>query len=255
MVTAMASKAPEDRPDSVVPKSVVVKFRSSIDGTESCRPLEDVSAPTLQGAAPWRSFRWYRGQKHYSGTFWSATQCGHVVYESRLELARLLLADFDTSVSGIVAQPFLLRANVDGKQCKHVPDYFLITTDGPVVVDVKPRRLLAKPVVIRTLAWTRETVESRGWRYEVWSGAPPAYLVNVRFLAGYRRYQFFDSELIDRMSSPDLVGTTVGEAIRRHSRWPAAIARATLMHLLWRQHFAVDLTRPLTRDHVLGSPA
>ena len=34
----------------------------------------------------------------------------HVIYESRLELARLLVADFDQSVNCIVAPPFMLRA-------------------------------------------------------------------------------------------------------------------------------------------------
>ncbi|WP_341866155.1 hypothetical protein [Streptomyces olivochromogenes] len=32
-----------------------------------------------------------------------------MIYESRLELARLLFADFDPLVRGIVAQPFLLK--------------------------------------------------------------------------------------------------------------------------------------------------
>lgn len=52
--------------------------------------------------------------KHYSGTFWAATNRGHVIYESRLELARLLFADFDRSGQRIVAQPFLLKAHVAG---------------------------------------------------------------------------------------------------------------------------------------------
>ena len=106
----------------------------------------------MQDAAPWRTFRWRRGQKHYSGTYWSAKQNAHVVYESRFELARLLLADFDTAVSHIVSQPFLLVTSVEGKQRKHIPDHLLITNDGPVVVDVKPRRHLTKPVVVRTFA-------------------------------------------------------------------------------------------------------
>jgi hypothetical protein len=63
----------------------------------------------LQSACPWRTFRWYKGQKHYSGTYWSATMRDHVIYESRLELSRLLFADFDPLVRGIVAQPFLLK--------------------------------------------------------------------------------------------------------------------------------------------------
>jgi hypothetical protein len=70
------------------------------------------------------------GQKHYSGTYWSSTVSGPVIYESRLELARLLFADFDHRVLDIVAQPFLLRAAVDQKARKHVPDYLVITDTG-----------------------------------------------------------------------------------------------------------------------------
>jgi hypothetical protein len=92
-------------------------------------------------------FRWYKGQRHYSGTYWCATMRDHVIYESRLELARLIFADFDQSVHRILAQPFLLKAKVDGKIRKHIPDYFLATDHGPVVVDVKPEHLLAKPIV------------------------------------------------------------------------------------------------------------
>jgi hypothetical protein len=36
-----------------------------------------------------------------------------VIYESRLELARLLYADSEFHVNRIVAQPFLLSAKVD----------------------------------------------------------------------------------------------------------------------------------------------
>jgi hypothetical protein len=67
--------------------------------------MSEVSLPwglatteVLASAAPWRTFRWHKGQRHYSGTYWSATERDHVIYESRLELARLLFADFDTSV-------------------------------------------------------------------------------------------------------------------------------------------------------------
>ena len=237
---------------AIEPRSVVVKFRSVVDGSEIRRPWQDVTAATLHNAAPWRTFRWHRGQKHYSGTYFSATQSDHVIYESRLELARLLLADFDTSVTGIVAQPFLFVANVDGRQRKHIPDYLLVTKGGPVVVDVKPLRHLTKPVVARTFAWTRSAVESRGWRYEVCSEPPTIRLANVRFLAGYRIGQRVERVLIDRMSSPQLVGATVGEAIRSHSSWPEPLVRAALMHLLWRQKFTVDLDLPLSRGHVLG---
>src|SRR5437764_11344564 len=148
---------------------VSVSFRSSSNAVEVVEPWETVEASALAGAAPWRNFRWREGQKHYSGSFWSATENDFVIYESRLELARLLFADFDQSVRHIVAQPFRLRTDVDGALRRHIPDYLLFTNSEPVVVDVKPRHRVGRPRNAFTFAWTRRVVESRGWRYEVWS--------------------------------------------------------------------------------------
>lgn len=66
------------------------------------------------------------------------------------ELSRLIFADFERAVHRILAQPFLLKAKIDGKIRKHIPDYFLATDHGPVVVDVKPEHLLARPKVAFT---------------------------------------------------------------------------------------------------------
>ena len=74
--------------------TAVIAYRPAA-GEERSVPAEKVSPAALLLAAPWRTFRWYFGQRHYSGTYWSATQRDHVIYESRLELANLLLADFD----------------------------------------------------------------------------------------------------------------------------------------------------------------
>lgn len=83
-----------------------------------------------------RTFRWCKGQKHYSGTYWSATAGDHVIYESRLELGRLLFADFHPGVRHIVARPFLIKAEVQGELRRHIPDYPLLTDGAPVVVAV-----------------------------------------------------------------------------------------------------------------------
>src|SRR6266498_2552741 len=87
-----------------------------------------------------------RRGEHFAGTpgrstpetYWSATNHGHVIYESRLELARLLFADFDASVRRIAAQPFLLTLRTGGVVRKHIPEYLLLDDAGPVHVDVKP---------------------------------------------------------------------------------------------------------------------
>jgi hypothetical protein len=163
-----------------------VSFRTE-SGVAEDESWTVVGSTVLSNTVPWMTFRWYKGQRHYSGLSWSATMHDHVVYESRLELARLIFADFDRSVHRILAQPFLLKMKAGGKIRKHVPDYLLVTDQGPVVVDVKPEHLLAKPTVAYTFAWTRRLVEARGWQYEVWSGASSPELENLRFLAGYRR--------------------------------------------------------------------
>jgi hypothetical protein len=79
---------------------------------------------------PVRDFRRYKGRRRYSGWYWAATTAGLVAYESRLELARILLADFDPTVTGIVAQPFQLAGRDGGRVRHHVPDLLLRHASG-----------------------------------------------------------------------------------------------------------------------------
>ncbi|MFC9247940.1 TnsA-like heteromeric transposase endonuclease subunit [Streptomyces sp. NPDC057136] len=222
--------------------------------------VEDLEWPSvplglLQEAEPWRTFRWYKGQQHYSGTYWSATVGDHVIYESRLELGRLLFADFAPEVRHIVAQPFLLKAHIGSKVRKHIPDYLLLTDDGPVVVDVKPRRRVEKPEVAFTFAWTREAVTSRGWQYEVWSEPDPHVLENVRFLAGYRRDWLFDPDLVVALQAVDLDGMSLGDAFRLLPKRPRPLVKSAMLHLLWSGYVTTALDRPLSSGHVLRRAA
>ncbi|MFF1615582.1 TnsA-like heteromeric transposase endonuclease subunit [Amycolatopsis sp. NPDC058278] len=119
--------------------SASVRVRLSGQDPEVVAPPGlDVDVQILGTATPWRTFRFHKEQRHYSGSYWSATEGSLVIYESRLELARLLFADFDRLVRGIVAQPFLLETDIDGRRRRHVPDYLLLTDSVPAVVDVKP---------------------------------------------------------------------------------------------------------------------
>lgn len=149
----------------------MVRYRSAGgDFTES--RLERVDEDVLLNSAPVREFRWFKGRRFYSGWYWSATTSGLVAYESRLELARILLADFDPAVTAIAAQPFLLSALDGGRVRRHVPDLLLRHVSGLVtVVDVKPSRLLNDADVRAVFRWTEQLVASRGWAFEVWSHA------------------------------------------------------------------------------------
>ena len=203
-----------------VPDEMRVSVREGDGSTKDGLPWSWVSAERLASAAPWRTFRWYHGQQHFPGSYWSATMSDHVIYESRLELARLLYADFDPAVESVSAQPFLLTAQVGGKERRHVPDFLLSTGSGPVVVDVKPRSRLDKQDVAFTLGWCRAAVESRGWEYEVWSEPPEAELANIRMLAGYRRAWLFDAALLGALTDANLDGARLRDVPAAVTGWP-----------------------------------
>jgi hypothetical protein len=179
----------------------------------------------------------------------------HVIYESRLELARLLYADFDPNVTSISAQPFLLTAQVAGKVRRHVPDFLLVTSSGPVVVDVKPRERLRKEEIAFTLSWCQAAVEERGWEYQVWSEPPEAELANLRMLAGYRRNWLFDPVLLDALTRADLDGARLRDVPAAVVGWPCRLVRAHLLHLIWSHAYCTDLSTILSGDHMLSRGA
>jgi hypothetical protein len=230
--------------------SVSVRLRN---GTVCDRSLREVTAGQVISAAPWRMTRSARGQAHYPGWYWSATAGGHVIYESRLELARLLLADFDLDVAVIAAQPFLLRARVSGRVCRHVPDFLLVHADQTVqVVNVKPAARLADPAVAEALAWPGELFAARGWGHEIWTGADPVVLANVRFLAGYRRPGMPPDAVTCAVLDVIRPGECLGGLLDRLERaWPRALAKAAVLRLLWQRRLSADLSRPLDAGSVL----
>jgi hypothetical protein len=170
-----------------------------------------------------------------------------VGYESRLELSRLILADFDPRARRIVSQPFQLRGMVGGEEFRRVPVYLVCTDGGPLVIDVKPARALHETAVAHLLDVTRQVVESRGWRYEIAYEPAKVEFMNVRFLAGYRHARHFSTDVLDavRASMAGEDGIRVGE-IAQSTTYPRPVALACLMHLLWRHEFTFDVSRRLS---------
>lgn len=208
-------------------------------------PLSELSADLVVSAVPWREIRSHRGQRHFPGLYWSSTTGGHVVYESRLELARLLLADADRDVVGIAAQPFLVR----DEERRHVPDFLLARVDGSVlVVNVKPADRLETPLVARALSWAGDVFAARGWEHEVWTGADPLMLANVRFLAGYRRSARFDPAAVAAAVSLGCSEQTIGNTEAALRTAGVREPRPVVLHLLWSGVLRADLTQPLTAE-------
>ncbi len=228
-------------------EATTVRLRDE-NGSAEFDLSEVTGAAFWTGLLPWRTMRSRHGQAHFPGLYWSSVMADHVGYESRLELAWLLLADRDPRWTKLVSQPFQLVTVVDGSRRRHVPDFLAVRDDGLVcVVDVKPRHRLKDPLVRSTFGWTRRLVERQGWAFEVFSEPDPVVLANVRFLSGYRRSWQFDSTLLEillrcaAIPAPlALIESTA--AVEHHS---PAVVRAHLLHLLWCGQLHCDLGSPL----------
>ncbi|AXH34471.1 TnsA-like heteromeric transposase endonuclease subunit [Humibacter sp. BT305] len=219
--------------------------------------LSDLDARHVFEAQPRRTFRWHRGQRHYPGRYWSATTEGFVGYESRLELAALLLEDFNHRAVRIASQPFELIADRDGVERSYVPDY-MIEHGGHrfTVIEVKPKRRLEDPEIAGALRWAGDIVQSRGWSYRIVTEPDPALLSNIRFLAGYRRLWQFPQRDVDEVEAAARGALTLGAALRSAGAALDDIpyARAVVLHLLWRRSILCDLTSALTNHTQLEMP-
>lgn len=216
------------------------------DGSEVVVDWAELDPDAIVRGRPWRTFPWYLGQRNYSGLYWCATEGAHVGYESRLELSRLMVADFDADAKHIASQPFQLKASIGGEPFKRVPDYLVCTDTVPLVIDVTRRASLTKPEKVRLFEMTRKVVEARGWRYELATEQPRVEFMNIRFLSGYRRPWQFRAEVLDgiRHAAREVTGATIGD-LASSSGCPKPIALSALFHLLWTHELWVDISEKL----------
>lgn len=241
------SESSHRRPDNSAPSLKIRVQRGDVVEVRALRPTDDL----LRSAVPFRTFRWYHGQRHYSGSYWSATMSAHVIYESRLELSRLLLADFEQSIKFIVAQPFLITSNIQGVTRRHIPDYLLLTDAGPVLVEVKPREQISDRKVAETFKWVQNVSDSLGWRFEIASEQPPVLLDNVRFLAGYRRAESINESALRTLRATLVDNVTFGDAVR-NADGAEPLIRAALFHMLWTHEVSTNLSKMLSSHSILN---
>jgi hypothetical protein len=224
------------------------------DGVRRRVALADAWAVRFEEAAPARRFNLRKGQRHLPGRWWSATDGGHVGYESWLERDHVMALDFDPSVVGIASQPFCLSwTTVEGRVRSHVPDYFARRADGSaVVVDCRPvERRPARDLV--AFDATRQACELMGWEYRLVGAPELIWTANLRWLAGYRhpRHNLPGVAAALRAAFAGPVPLLAGaEAVGD----PIAVL-PVLFHLLWRHDLVADLSVPLHSCTTVASNA
>lgn len=228
-------------------RTVELRYRQS-DGTFTETTLDRLPVDEVAEGLPVRDFRSYKGRRHYSGWYYATTGERLVAYESRLELARILLADFDPDVVAMAAQPFQVCAPDGDRMRRHVPDLLLVHADAGVsVVDVKAPTRLQDSRTQEQFSWMRRVCSGPGWAFEAWSRADPVLLDNVRFLAGYRRRQVIDPQALEKVAEAATEHRTIG-AIEwaLTGNHPAEVVRPAVLHLVWWGHLRAELTCPLS---------
>lgn len=217
-------------------------------------PLDEAAGLPFHRYCPVRKLPAHRRQWNLPGYYWFATTEEHILYESQLELAHLMLLDFDLEVANVSAQPFRLFYSDERKRRSHVPDYFAKLYDGRErLVDVKRAEQAAKPKVRRVLDVTHDACRVAGWEYAVATEPSEPYLTNVRWLSAFRRPQprtdQFAENLIDACADGPHALSEVVRAVGE-----PMLARPVLFRLLWLGILSVPLNEPLTNDSPVSLP-
>jgi len=220
-------------------------------GSEHESALSEVDLRQVAFGSPFRIPPSYAGQRNYPGLFYSSTNSAHVVYESRLELSWLWLADFDPEVVRIAAQPMLVVGRDGSRDRVRIPDFLALYADGrAAVVDVKPDDMLDDAEVRDSLAWTARTFADAGIEYAVWSGVPETLLRNVRLVASARRTGLVPDVSVEAaVRLCPVAGGSIAELERSlgSAGGLETSARAAVFAALWRGRLRCDMSRPIDR--------
>jgi hypothetical protein len=174
------------------------------------------------------------------------------MYESRLELDRLLLADFDPKLEDIREQPFQVTICLpDGTKARHIPDFFISRYGTPpTLVNVKPPEWAEDHGLVRRFSALSQLCAEQGWAYETWTGAPKPCTANLRWLAAFRRRSVIpagDDELRE-VRELVLPGSTIGGVEQLARLTGVSEPRALVGHLIWIGQLRVNLDVVLSKE-------
>lgn len=194
---------------------------------------------------PVRSFPSHRGQRNFSGLYWSATSGRHVGFESWLERDTAMLLDFDPAVAGFASQPFWLYWHDGRRERKHAPDWFARLDSGAgVVIDCRPVGRIG-PRDQEAFEATARACAAVGWRFQLVSEVERVQALNLRWLAGYRHPRHRgDPAAADHVLEVFTEPLPLWEGARAVGE-PLGVL-PVLYHLLWTGELGCDLTLPLS---------
>jgi hypothetical protein len=167
----------------------------------------------------------------------------HHGFESLAEARLLTMLDFAGDVADVLSQPIRLRFETKSGAAEHTPDFLADTAMGRWLIDVRPAGRI-KPRDEIAFGATAHVATMAGWGYVVVTGWRQPAMVTVDTFSSQRRPLADPLGLADTMLSIAAAGTiTFGELVAATEAPP--IARAILLHMLWRRDLGIELAQPL----------
>lgn len=213
-------------------------------GAEVTGVVHDLASMPVTGCEPVRGFSWRRGQRHRPGLqFLVSTNRMHA-FESLTEGRALLALDFAAQLRDVASQPMRLRFRAGGQVREHTPDFLADTANGRWLIDVRPAERLGDRDVI-AFAAAAEAALLLGWRYIVVTGWHQHVMTTLDTISAQRR------PLTDPLGLAEVLLAAVAGGPRpfgelAEATVAPAVARAVLLHLLWKREAAINLGSPLT---------
>lgn len=213
-----------------------------VDGDEVVSTVDGLSSLPISACGPVRRFTWRARQRHRPGLQYVVSTDRHHGFESIAEQRLLLALDF-AGARAVVSQPFRLRYVTRDGWRQHVPDFLALVPDGVWLFDVRPAGRV-KPEDEVAFAAAAEAALAAGWGYAVVTGWRPQAMTTVDTLSAQRRPLTDPLGLRPRLLDLAAAGHRSFGALADATPCPA-VARAQLLHLLWRRELGVDLAQPL----------
>jgi hypothetical protein len=220
----------------------VVSWRR--DGVVAVGRVSDLGQVLAGECQPWRHFTWRTGQRHRPGLQFLVSTGRHHGFESLEEQRFLLALDFAGGVTGVMSQPFRLRAETTAGWREHIPDFLAFTRDGAHLVDVRPRKLIKDEDRV-LFAAAAEAALAAGWRYSVICGWRPHVTATLDMLSSQRRPMADQLRLVPQLLAAAGAGPMGFDDLTGATSCPA-VARAHALHLIWHRRLGIDLAAPLT---------
>lgn len=228
-------------------QSDVLVVREPVGGRRQFSVADAPASSDLVHGKPWSVPLRIHGQRNRTGDFFFASTRSHVAYASLEELQLLLALDHQQTVTGILSQPFLLKFVRDDRRENHVPDYFVVRSNGDQEVwDVRPLDRIDGRLTRKALL-TREFCRAVGFRYRVFDGMNSVTKLTLTFLHAYsdtRRYRpdaAAAASLLEHFTPESNLRSALAE-LDPAPRW----IRMWVYHLLWRGDLEMDLSKPLS---------